>query len=234
MKWFCGILFPYQEIFWRYYLTVADSVFFDLDGTLTDSAQGITKCAQLALSHFGLDYPDLNELKVFVGPPLRDMFPKFGVPADRVEEAVTVFRSRYLTVGKFENYPYDGIVEMLKKLKACGKKLFIATSKPEKTAKEILAHFDLAKYFDNICGATMDGSRDSKESVIAYLLSEAKDLGSVVMVGDTDFDVYGAASHGIPTIGVSWGYGKVSEMELAGAKAIANTPAELFELIVKE
>ena len=222
------------EIFWRYYKSVADSVFFDLDGTLTDSAEGITKCAQLALSHFGLDYPDLNELKVFVGPPLREMFPKFGVPAEKVEEAVTVFRSRYLTVGKFENSPYDGIVEMLEALKRMGKKLYIATSKPEKIAKEILAHFDLDKYFDNICGATMDGSRDSKESVIAYLLSETKDLGSVVMVGDTDFDVIGAASHGISTIGVSWGYGKVSDMEAAGAKAIANTPKELFELIAKE
>lgn len=213
---------------------MADSVFFDLDGTLTDSAEGITKCAQLALSHFGLDYPDRNELKVFVGPPLREMFPKFGVPTEKVEEAVSVFRSRYLTVGKFENRPYTGIVEMLEELKNCGKKLFIATSKPESTAKEILAHFDLTRYFENICGATMDGSRDSKEAVIAYLLSETKELGSVVMVGDTAFDVIGAASHGIPTIGVSWGYGVVSEMEAAGAKAIANTPNELFDLIVKE
>ena len=213
---------------------MADSVFFDLDGTLTDSAEGITKCARLALSHFGLDYPDLNELKVFVGPPLREMFPKFGVPADRVEEAVTVFRSRYLTVGKFENSPYGGIVEMLEELVSRGKKLFIATSKPEKTAKEILSHFGLDKYFNNICGATMDGSRDSKESVIAYLLSETKDLGSVVMVGDTAFDVIGAAAHGIPAIGVSWGYGKVSEMEKAGAAAIANTPKELLVLLIKE
>ena len=162
------------------------------------------------------------------------MFPKFGVPADKVEEADTVFRSRYLTVGKFENSPYDGIVNMLEELVSNGKRLFIATSKPEKIAKEILSHFNLEGYFENICGATMDGSRDSKESVIAYLLSETKELGSVVMVGDTDFDVIGAKAHGISTIGVSWGYGKVSDMEQAGAKAIAHTPAELFELIVKE
>ena len=213
---------------------MADSVFFDLDGTLTDSAEGITKCAQLALGHFGLDYPDRSVLNVFVGPPLREMFPKFGVPSDRVEEAITVFRSRYLTVGKFENSPYPGIVEMLEALVSQGKKLFIATSKPEKTAKEILEHFGLTKYFENICGATMDGSRDSKESVIAYLLSETENLGSAVMVGDTAFDVIGASAHGIETIGVSWGYGKVSEMEEAGAKAIANTPRELLELIIKE
>ena len=212
---------------------MADSIFFDLDGTLTDSAEGITKCAQLALSHFGIEYTDLNELKVFVGPPLREMFPKFGVPVDKIEEAVSVFRSRYLTVGKFENSPYDGIVEMLEKLKTNGKRMFIATSKPEKTAKEILAHFDLDKYFENICGATMDGSRDSKESVISYLLSETKDLGSIVMVGDTDFDVYGASSLGIPTIGVSWGYGKVCDMEFAGAIAIAKDVNELSELLCK-
>ncbi|MBR4941003.1 MAG: HAD hydrolase-like protein [Clostridia bacterium] len=210
---------------------MADSVFFDLDGTLTDSAEGITKCAQLALSHFGIIYDDLDPLKVFVGPPLREMFPKFGVPADRVEEAVKVFRSRYLTVGKFENSPYAGIPQMLSELKARGKKLFITTSKPETTAKEILSHFDLDGYFDCICGATMDGSRDSKESVISHLLTQTEDLGTVVMVGDTAFDVIGASAHGIPTIGVSWGYGKICDMESAGAKAIATTTTELVDLI---
>lgn len=212
---------------------MADSVFFDLDGTLTDSGEGITKCAALALEHFGIAYDGLDSLRVFVGPPLREMFPKFGVPEDRVEEAVKVFRSRYLTVGKFENSPYPGVVEMLKKLRAAGKRLFITTSKPEATAKEILAHFELDTYFEVICGATMDGSRDSKESVIAWLLKDVSDLGRVVMVGDTAFDVIGAAAHGISTLGVSWGYGKVSEMEQAGAIAIANTTEELFDLICK-
>lgn len=212
---------------------MADSIFFDLDGTLTDSAPGITKCAALALEHFGIKYESLSELNVFVGPPLREMFPKFGVPADRVEEAVSVYRSRYLTVGKFENVPYSGVKEMLTKLNEKGKRLFIATSKPETIAREILSHFELDSYFENICGATMDGSRDSKESVIEYLLNQTANLGSVVMVGDTHFDVIGARAHGIPAIGVSWGYGKAKDMEKAGAKVIANTVEELFEILCK-
>ena len=113
-------------------------ILFDLDGTLTDSGEGITKCAQLALEHFGICVEDRNQLRIFVGPPLRESFPKFGVPEDQVEEAVRIFRSRYLTVGKFENRPYPGIRELLETLRNQGYRLFVATSKPETTAVEIL------------------------------------------------------------------------------------------------
>ena len=111
------------------------SIFFDLDGTLTDSGEGIIKCAAFALEHFGLPVPDNTTMRQFVGPPLRDTFVKFGVPADKAEEAVTVYRSRYLPIGKFENHPYPGIRELLERLKAEGHRLYVATSKPEELSK---------------------------------------------------------------------------------------------------
>lgn len=206
-------------------------ILFDLDGTLTDSGEGITKCAQLALDHFGIRIEDRTQLRCFVGPPLRESFPKFGVPEERVEEAIAVFRSRYLTVGKFENIPYPGIENLLRTLKEQGYRLYVATSKPESTAVEILDKFGLSPYFTRICGASMDSGRDSKEAVIAYLLELEGRAQKTVMVGDTAFDVVGAAAHGIPTIGVSWGYGDIDEMLKAGACAIAHTPDELEELL---
>ena len=209
-------------------------ILFDLDGTLTDSGEGITKCAQLALSHFGIHIEDRTQLRCFVGPPLRESFPKFGVPEERVEEAIAVFRSRYLTVGKFENIPYPGIENLLRTLKGQGHRLYVATSKPESTAVEILDKFALSTYFTRICGASMDSGRDSKEAVIAYLLELEGREQKTVMVGDTAFDVIGAAAHEIPTIGVSWGYGDVDEMLAAGACAIAHTPEELETLLGQE
>ncbi len=208
------------------------TVFFDLDGTLTDSGEGIINCAQLALEHFGISVPSRETLRVFVGPPLRDSFIRFGVPSDQVEEAVRVFRSRYLTVGKFENVPYPGVEQMLARLQNAGIRLFVATSKPESTACEILEKFGLSRYFEKICGATMDGSRDSKSAVISWLLEKAGEVSRPVMVGDTAFDVQGAASHAIEAIGVSWGYGDVRQMEDAGAIAIVNSPEELAALLL--
>lgn len=208
------------------------AIFFDLDGTLTDSSEGITKCAQLALRHFGIEIEDRTTLTDFIGPPLRDTFPRRGVPADRVEEAVAKFRQRYLTVGKFENAPYPGIRDVLEVLKNQGYSLYVATSKPEETAKEILEKFDLARYFDVICGADMAGLRDEKDKVIAWLLSQIPREETIVMVGDTDFDVLGAKAHKIPCIGVTWGFGSRESMEQAGAIAVVDTMAELAEKLV--
>lgn len=207
------------------------AVFFDLDGTLTDSGEGIINCASLALEHFGLPVPSREEMGVFVGPPLDKTFVEFGVPEDKTQEAIDVFRSRYLVVGKFENAPYPGIHQLLERLKNQGHRLFVATSKPEVTAVEVLDKFELSPYFEIICGATFDGTRVHKADVIAYLLGIIGQQENVIMVGDTEFDVVGAAAHGIQTIGVSWGYGKVSAMEQAGAVAIAHTMEELEHLI---
>ena len=209
------------------------SILFDLDGTLTDSGEGIMNCAVYALAHFGIPTPTEAELRTFVGPPLTETFARFGVPKDRLEEAVRVYRSRYLPIGKFENHPYPGIRELLEKLKADGHALFVATSKPETTSVEILQHFGMEGYFEKICGASTDFSRNSKEAVIAYLLDSCGARDNAVMVGDTAYDVIGAKAHGIPTIGVSWGYGLVEDMENAGAAAIAHTMDELYEYLSK-
>ena len=208
------------------------AVLFDLDGTLTDSGEGIINCAIYAMERFGVPIPPREEMRVFVGPPLHETFMKFGIRPEDAEKAVEVYRERYHPIGKFENTPYPGIRELLEALKAKGHKLYVATSKPEKTSVEILEHFGLAKYFDRICGASMDLSRNSKEAVIAYLLEENGRADNITMVGDTKFDIIGANAHGIPAIGVSWGYGDVAEMEAAGAKAIAHTMDELLALLI--
>ena len=210
---------------------IQKAILFDLDGTLTDSGEGIMNCATLALEHYGLPVPDRETMREIVGPPLRDSFIKYGIPAEEVENAIAIFRGRYTTIGKYENRPYKGIVEMLAALKAQGHKLYIATSKPEPQAKDILAHFDLIKFFDLVAGASADESRATKEEVIEYLKSMAGEVAQPVMIGDTVYDVKGAAVHGIPAIGVSWGYGNVADMVAAGAKAIADTPEQLMELI---
>ena len=211
---------------------MAKTILFDLDGTLTDSGEGIMNCATFALEHFGLPVPDRATLRQFVGPPLRDTFIRFGVPADKAEEAIAVYRSRYIPIGKYENFPYPGIRELLQKLTDDGCKLYVATSKPEEMSIDILTRFELAGFFERICGATLDGSRDEKAKVIAYLLQETG-AADAVMVGDTAFDVLGAAEHGIPTIGVAWGYGEVADMEKSGAKAIAYSMDELYALLIQ-
>lgn len=209
------------------------TILFDLDGTLTDSGEGIINCAALALEHFGIPVPNRQTLRAFVGPPLHHMFVKFGVPADKADEAVAVYRSRYHTVGKFENHPYPGIRQLLCELKDRGCKLLIATSKPEALSVEILQKFELAQYFDRICGATLDASRITKSQVLSYLLESCSTDAHTVMVGDTAFDVIGAAEHGIPSIGVAWGYGSKEEMLQAGAIAVAETMQQLLSLLTE-
>ena len=207
------------------------AILFDLDGTLTDSGEGIMNCAKLALEHYNLPIPSDAELRTFVGPPLHESFIRFGVPAEEADNAVKVYRSRYIPIGKFENHPYEGICEVLQKLKDAGHTLYVATSKPEAMSVEILEHFDMAKYFDIIAGASFDRSRSTKEDVIAYLLSQCGDYDEKIMVGDTAFDVIGAKAHNIPTVGVAWGYGKIEDMETAGAISIAHTMDELYEAL---
>ena len=209
------------------------TVLFDLDGTLTDSGEGIINSAIPALEHFGLTVPSREELRVFVGPPLHETFQRFGVPADKAEEAIRVYRSRYIPTGMFENTPYPGIKELLETLKKENYTLYVATSKPEEMSVTILERFGLAPYFDRICGASTDTSRSTKDAVIAYLLEQSGAKEDMVMVGDTKYDVLGAKTHGIPAIGVSWGYGSVEEMTEAGAIGIADTMEQLLELIKK-
>lgn len=207
------------------------TIFFDLDGTLTDSGEGIFNCAELALAHFGIPIPSREEMRVFVGPPLRQTFARFGVPEDGIETALQVYRSRYNTIGLFENTPYPGIHALLGRLNGEGHRLYVATSKPQNMAERILERFELAQYFELVCGATLDKSRDSKSAVIAYLLEQTGQQENAVMVGDTTFDVIGATAHGIPTVGVAWGYGKVRDMLDAGAVAVAEDMEQLHKFL---
>lgn len=207
-----------------------ETVLFDLDGTLTDSGEGIIKSADIALKHFNI-HATQEQLKVFVGPPLIETFKMFGIKESSLDEAVKLFRKRYLTVGKFENHPYQGIENVLRTLKEKNYNLFVATSKPEKIAIEILDHYELSPYFTKICGATMDEKRSSKDDVISYLKTHV-DTDKMLMIGDTIYDVLGANVHSIPTIGVSWGYGNPKEMKKAGAITIVHTPEELLDEII--
>lgn len=205
------------------------TILFDLDGTLTDSAEGVINCAQLALSKLNLPIPQRADMQFIVGPPLRDSFLRLGVAEKDVETAVEIYRSRYVPTGMFENTPYPGISAMLGALKDAGHELYVATAKPEGMATEILEKFCLAGYFNRIFGASMDGTRDTKDAVIAYVLEELGQRENFIMIGDTHYDVLGAAAHGIKTIGVSWGYGTVADMKAAGALAIVDSPAQLLK-----
>ena len=209
------------------------TILFDLDGTLTDSAEGVINCFLPALKYFELPIPDRADMSFVVGPPLRDSFLRLGVKEEDVEKAVEIYRDRYVPTGMFENAPFPGISAMLAALKDAGHELYVATSKPEGMATEILDKFRLAGYFDKIYGASMDGTRDTKDGVIAYLLEELGPRENIIMIGDTHYDVEGAAVHGIKTIGVAWGYGKNEDMIAAGAIEIVNSPAQLLERLIK-
>ena len=156
-----------------------------------------------------------------VGPPLRDSFLRFGIPAAELDNAVAYYRKHYLAVGQFENAPYPGIPELLARLQSEGNKLYLATSKPETMASDILKYFDLRQYFTIVCGA-VPGGRSTKEEVIEHLLFQLDTNEDLVMVGDTIYDVKGAAYHGIPCIAVSWGYGVMADMISTGATAVTS------------
>ena len=207
------------------------TVLFDLDGTITDSGAGVMHGMEIVLEHYGLPVPDRQALRVIIGPPLRDSFIRFGLRPEDTEEALKIYRKFYVADGWLENFVYPGLDRVLRTLKEKGCKVYVATSKPEHMAKHVLEYFDLAKYFDRICGASEDSTRDSKAEVIRYLLDQIDDDPSIIMVGDTHYDVEGAAAFQIPTIGVAWGYGEDEDMIRAGAIAIAKDADHLLELL---
>lgn len=209
-------------------------IIFDLDGTLTDSGPGILRCARETFAHYGIPIPNDATMRTMVGPPLRQSFIRFGIPADKLEESIVHYRWLYTEDGgKYENVPYPGIEALLQQLRSDGHRLLVATSKPEHMAVDILEHFGLAGYFEQICGSLQDGIRDKKSAVISYLLEMVGGAEDAVMVGDTVYDVQGAAELGIPAIGVSWGYGNLDDMRAAGAIAIAHNMEDLYKLLSK-
>lgn len=208
-------------------------ILFDLDGTLTDSAPGILNCYRYALNAMGVDEPE--DIMRVVGPPLFDSFAEIcGMNENQVNEAVRIYRQRYAETGLFENNVYDGIPEMLRQLKNSGKRLFVATSKPEVFAVRILEKFNLAQYFDVIGGADINGTRNAKQEVIEYVLSRGNitDRNDVLMVGDRFHDIIGAKKCGIPCMSVLWGYGNKEEFIEYGADIIVNTPQETADIII--
>lgn len=210
------------------------NVIFDLDGTLTDSGEGIKNSARFAFEQLGLPVPEDGELRKMVGPPLSVGFSTLGIPEVQIDEAVRLYRARYNEGGgKYENRVYDGIGDCLAALKAAGCRLFVGTSKPEPLAREILSGFQLAPYFEYIAGASWDKSRQNKDDVLQYLLSVIGGTDGAVMIGDTHYDVLGAHARGLPCIGVTWGYGTREELLNAGANALTDTPEELLTYVLQ-
>ncbi len=210
-------------------------ILFDLDGTITDSQEGIFNCVEYALEKFGIKVKNRNELNPFIGPPLVYAFKEYyNFSEEDAKKATAFYRERYSTVGMFENKLYDGIEECLKTLCDNGKKLYIATSKPEPYAIKILEHFGLAKYFTFIGGALFEGERTHKPQVVEYVLKENKiPLDDAVMVGDRNHDVFGAHDNNIPCIGVLYGFGDREELCKASAEAIVKDTKELTEILLK-
>lgn len=211
-----------------------DIILFDLDGTLTDSGLGITNSVRYALEREGIEVKDRSELFRFIGPPLVDSFIMFyGFSPEKALEITHVYREYYSVKGIFENEVYEGIPELLEKLRKDGKKIIVATSKPEPFARKILDHFSLSRYFDYIAGSNMDETRSTKAEVIEYALESCgvTDLSKAVMVGDREHDVIGAKKFPMKSIGVLWGYGSREELENAGADYIAVTPDDVYHTV---
>lgn len=213
------------------------TILFDLDGTLTNPQEGITKSFAYALSYYGIEVDDLSSLNFVIGPPLTASFREhYGFSEEKAREAADKYRERFSDVGWAENEVYEGIPEMLSALVEAGLKLIVATSKPEHFAVRIMEHFGLTKYFCMVCGADATAQfRSTKEEVLRYALSEngVTDLSKVVMVGDRKYDVEGALALGIQTIGVLFGFGDREELSKAGAAALVASPKELAEYLLQ-
>jgi phosphoglycolate phosphatase len=197
-------------------------VIFDLDGTLTDSAEGIVASFRHALAQIGADVPDGDLVGRIVGPPMHQTLSGMGL-GDQADVAVAAYRADYTTRGWSMNSLFDGIPQLLTDLKSAGVRLAVATSKAEPTARRILAHFALDEYFEVIAGASVDGTRSTKADVVAHALAQLAPLPDhVLMVGDRSHDVEGAAVHGIETVVVGWGYGRADFDGPAAACALAH------------
>ncbi|MCM1235777.1 MAG: HAD family hydrolase [Ruminococcus flavefaciens] len=211
-----------------------DVIFFDLDGTLTDPGLGITNSVAYALEKRNIKVSSRTTLYKFIGPPLQDSFEQFyGFSQEECMAAIEDYREYFSDKGIYENELYDGIEELLRSLKAAGKKVVLATSKPEEFAIKILKYFQIDGYFDFIAGATMDGTRSRKVDVIRYALEQLKimDLSATIMIGDRKYDILGAVAVGIDSIGVLYGYGDYQELTVAGATYIVEKVTDILPLI---
>ena len=212
-----------------------DLVIFDLDGTITDPAEGIVNSIARAL--FAMNRPMISEEICcrFIGPALMDSFTRYcNMTPDEARQAIALFREYYGETGMFECYVFDGIEALFRRLKAAGKRLAVATAKAEPFARKLLAHYGIDKYFDCIAAASLDNAHNDKAAIIEYALSSLgiTDRETVIMVGDREFDITGAHDAGMRAIGVLYGYGTREEFERAGADFLAETPEEVGDLIL--
>lgn len=210
-------------------------ILLDLDGTVTDSMEGITKSIQYALKHFGIKVDDLNQLRKFVGPPLKESLMEFCCFNEtQAEEGIRKYRERFADTGIYENAVYPGIESLLQELNAAGKQVMLATGKPAYYAGKILDYFHLSPYFKFVGGSGLDGSLSHKDEVIRHVLesNDIHDLSQVVMVGDRKHDIHGARQVGIDSIGVLYGYGDKEELIEAGAERMVNSVEELREALL--
>ena len=206
------------------------AILFDLDGTLTDPREGITRSLAHALERMGLAPPPVESLTFAIGPPLRASLAQLLGTGEReaVERALAFYRERFAAVGLFENAPYAGIEDALDRLAGSGATLLVATSKPRVYAERILRHFGLERHFAAVHGCELDGTREDKRDLLAHLMPHHGIApGSCVMVGDRGADMRAALHHGTAALGVLWGYGSREELEAAGAQALCSTPGEL-------
>ena len=211
---------------------------FDLDGTLTNPKEGITKSVQYALRHFGIDVADPDTLTPYIGPPLIPSFMEFhGLTQEQALEALQVYRQRFSSVGLFENEVLEGVPEMLRALKQKGRFVAVASSKPEAYVVRILEHFDLLQYFDEVVGASMDEKRSTKKDVIEealHRMGKAPGDRNILMIGDRMHDIEGAQLCGLDSLGVYTGFAPEGELEAAGATYVFHSIRSMADFLLKE
>lgn len=209
------------------------TILFDLDGTLTDPKVGITKSVQYALAKMGIIEDDLDSLTQFIGPPLFDSFREYyAMDETGAKKAIEYYREYFLPHGIFENEIYAEIPLLLDTLRQVRKSLIVATSKPTIFAEKVLKHFDIFRYFDFVAGSNLDGTRVAKGEVIQYALSEVQLSGKIVMIGDRKHDIIGAKENHINSVGVTYGYGSLEELQNEKPTHIIRDVESLTELLV--
>ena len=210
-------------------------ILFDLDGTISDSNEGITKGVQATLAHFGINIADRTELLRYIGPPIREtLSTQFGLTTEQVDEAMVIYGEYYSDKGLYENVLYDGVVDTIRELKRRGKVIALATSKAQVFAERILEYFGIADCFTCICGGELTGYGTKKSGVIRRALAGCgvADLSQAVIVGDRKYDIIGAKEAGIASVGVLYGFGDHAELRDAGADWIVEDIADLLEMFV--
>lgn len=211
-------------------------ILFDLDGTIADPKDGITKSVAYALKKFNIEVENLDELCKFIGPPLKDSFMEYyNFTEKKAEKAIEYYREYFSEIGIYENIIYNGIEDLFEDLRGKNKTLIVATSKPTVFSVKILEHFNLNRYFNFVSGSNIDGTRTKKGEVIQYALerNNIKDKSEVIMIGDRKHDIYGAKEVGIDSIGVLYGYGDYEELYSSGATKIVNDVKELKSLLME-